>query len=239
MAVNSSNRPHVTIHMASSVDGRIVSKRWSPYEGDLGYEAVHESLAGDAWMCGRLTMRGYTRGTPADDTDPSPVSRAEDHIVKSGAGSYAIALDFHGRLHWGWRNDIEGDHVVVVVGETVPDQHLNALKASGVSYLFGGRDTLDLALVLDKLARHFGIKRLLVEGGGGINGSFLKAGLVDELSLLLVPAVDGARGIPAVFDTDEAEGAEPVGKGVTLALVSCEPQENGVVRLKYRVTPAG
>ena len=228
------DRPHVIVLATSSVDGRIVSKRWSRFEGDGGFEEVHTELEGDAWMCGRLTMRGYTRGQPGDDTDGTRVPRT-DHIAKPDATGYAIALDFGGRLHWGWRNDIEGDHVVVVVSEAVPDEHLNGLRASGVSYLFGGTDRLDLALVLRKLTRHFGIRRLLVEGGGGINGAFLQAGLVDEISLLLAPAVDGGRGIPAVFDYDVVEGAEPAAKEMTLTLLGCDVRGNGVVRLRYGI----
>lgn len=227
-------RPRVVVHMASSIDGRIQEKRWSALDGDLGYEAVHADLKGEAWMCGRVTMRGYTRGSPADDRDPAPVPRT-DHIARTDAGGYAVALDFSGRLHWGWRNDIEGDHVVVVLGEGVADEHLNGLIASGVSYLFAGRDQLDLALALGKLRTHFGIGRLLVEGGGGINGAFLKAGLVDEISLLLAPAIDGGRGVPAVFDYDVTEGDDPAGKAVRLSLTGCEAMPNGVVRLRYEV----
>jgi riboflavin biosynthesis pyrimidine reductase len=230
-------RPHVIVHMESSVDGRIVSKRWSAFDMGTLYEDTHKELAGDAWMCGRITMRGYTRGQPGDDIDGSRVPRT-DHIAVAGAASHAVALDFSGRLHWGWRNDIEGDHVVVVVGEGVPDEHLNGLRASGVSYIFGGKDTLDLALVLRKLTQHFGIRRLLVEGGGGINGAFLKAGFVDEVSLLIAPALDGGRGIPAVFDYDVVEGEEPVGKGVTLTLSGCDTCGEGIVRLRYTVAKA-
>lgn len=231
----SSPRPFVVVHMESSLDGRIQFKRWSPIEGDMGYEEVHKALQGDAWMCGRITMRGYTRGTSDDDTDAAPVPRT-DHLVTTDAAGYAIALDFSGRLHWGARNDIEGDHVVVVVGEGVSDPHLNGLRASGVSYLFGGTDSLHLPLVLGKLRALCGIERLLVEGGGAINGAFLQAGCVDEISLLLAPALDGGRGVPALFDYDVVEGAEPVGKGVKLSLIACEPQPNGVVRLRYGVS---
>ncbi len=58
--------------------------------------------------------------------------------------------------------------------------------------------------MLETLNREFGIARLLVEGGGRINGSLLKAGAVDELSLLLAPAVDGLAGGGALFDYDGA-----------------------------------
>ena len=89
--------------------------------------------------------------------------------------------------------------------------------------------------MLRKLKQHFGIGRLL-EGGGGLNGAFLQAGLVDEISLPLAPAVDGGRGIPAVFDYDVFEGAEPAGMGMSLTLKACDVRENGVVWLRYGVT---
>lgn len=44
--------------------------------------------------------------------------------------------------------------------------------------------------MLDVLGRELGIRRLLLEGGG-INGSFFAAGLVDELSVIIAPALDG------------------------------------------------
>ena len=100
--------------------------------------------------------------------------------------------------------------------------------------LFGGRDTLDLARVLDKLGTTFGIKRLLLEGGGRINGSFLAAGLVDEVSLLVAPAVDGRIGEPALFDHED-EGAA---KRLALTLRSVEQMGGGLVWLRYDVANA-
>ena len=44
-----------------------------------------------------------------------------------------------------------------------------------------------------------GIRTLLLEGGGQINGAFLQADLVDEVSLLLVRGIDGRSDIPTVF----------------------------------------
>lgn len=226
-------RPRVIVHMTSSVDGRIQTKRWSRFDAGSDYEDIHVSLGGDAWMCGRVTMQGYTRGQPGDDNDPTPVART-DHIARRDAAGYAVAIDAHGRLHWGSRNEIDGDHVVVVVNEQVSDAHLNALRRSGVSYLFGGADQIDLPLVLRSLRREFGIRRLLVEGGGLINGSLLAAGLVDEISLLLAPAVDGGRGVPAVFDHG-SPGDAPPAKAAGLSLTDCVAMPNGLVRLRYTV----
>ena len=123
---------------------------------------------------------------------------------------------------------------MVVLTEQVPDAHLAALRAEGVGYLFAGTSDLDLALLLETLNRELGIERLLLEGGGKANGSFLRAGLIDELSLTIVPAVDGARGAPHVFDS-EAEMAGPTAPVTAMTLKSCETLEGGAVWLRYEI----
>lgn len=223
-------KPHVIVHMIASVDGRIRTNRWGPFEGRGEYEKVHDLLGGDAWMCGRVTMSGYAKGEPyLAAVEPLPRT---DHVARRDAAGYAVALDASGKLCWG-RDAIDADHLVVVLDEAVPDAHLAGLRRDGVSYVFGGRGGIDFGRVLDTLHREFGIKRLLVEGGGGINGSLLRAGMVDELSLLLAPAVDGLAGGPALFDGDDPSVQPP-----RLTLLSSQPREGGVMWMRYRVEPA-
>jgi len=200
---------------------------------DKAYEVLHERLAGDAWICGRITMNGYAMGEPPAPYEGPAIPR-ENFIATRDAKSFAIGLDPHGKMNWGTRNDITGDHVVVVLTEQVGDAHLAALQRAGVSYLFGGRDSIDIPRLVETLGRTFGIKRLLVEGGGRINGSFLKAGVIDELSLLLAPTVDGLIGTPAVFDYDGAPD-DTTAKGLKLKLQSSESMPGGVVWLRYDV----
>jgi riboflavin biosynthesis pyrimidine reductase len=97
-------------------------------------------------------------------------------------------LDGHGKIGWG-RSETGGDPIVVVLSENVSDAHLAGLRSEGVSYIFAGKSDIDLALTLDILNRELGVKRIVLEGGGGANGAFLRAGLVDELHLILCPAV--------------------------------------------------
>lgn len=230
-------RPRVIVHMTTSVDGRIKIRRWSKLDADgvveKAYEAVHDDLAGDAWMCGRVTMAGYAEGDPPTGYDGPAIPR-EDFVATRDAKGYAIGLDAHARMHWGSRNDITGDHVVMVLTHRASDAHLDALRRAGVSYLFGGTDDIDLAVVLDKLAASFGIRRLLVEGGGRINGAFLYAGLVDELSLLLAPAVDGLTGTPALFD-HAGKPDDATAKSLRLTLLKHEPLGGGVLWMLYDV----
>lgn len=71
----------------------------------------------------------------------------------------------------------------------------------------------------------------MLEGGGGINGSMLRAGLVDEVSLLVAPVVDGRAGTAALFDV--------VGDATPhrLTLDSVERRSGDMLWLRYLVRP--
>ncbi len=230
-------KPHVTCLMASSVDGRTLHSRWRPKgtAGDL-FEQVHDELGGDAWLIGRVTGSEFAKG------QPYPIGTAQRYprehwLPKRDAGSYGVVLDAHGKIGWG-RSDIGGDPIVVVLTEQVSDAHLEGLRGNGVSYIFAGTREIDLALTLDILNRELGIERLLLEGGGGTNGAFLRAGMVDELQLILCPAIDGAKGAPSVFDSaeDQSEQRAPV---TAMTLESTRPLDGGALLLTYRIENGG
>ena len=148
-----------------------------------------------------------------------------------------MVLDAHGKIGWG-RSDIGGDPIVVVLSKGVADAHLAGLRNEGVSYIFAGKSELDLPLTLDILNRELGVKRLLLEGGGGTNGAFLRAGLVDELHLILCPVVDGAKGAPSIFDSTQAE-ADQRAPIAAMMLESSHALEGGAILLRYRIQNAG
>ena len=146
---------------------------------------------------------------------------------------YGIVLDAHGKIAWG-RADIGDDPIVVVLTEKVSDAHLAGLRKDGVSYIFAGERVLDLGLALEILNRELGIKRLEVNGGGVTNGAFLRAGLIDEISLATFAAVDGAKGAPSVFDSCDEEAGVPAPVNA-MTLESSEVLEGGGVWLRYRL----
>src|SRR6195256_2822246 len=229
-------KPQVTCLMASSVDGRTLHSRWRPRESgaDL-FERVHDELAGDAWLVGRATGQEFAKGKPY------PASKAtfprEPWFARHDAKAYGVVLGAHGKIGWG-RSDIGGDPIVVVLSEGVADAHLAGLRSEGVSYIFAGKSELDLTLTLDILNHELGVKRLLLEGGGGANGAFLRAGLVDELHLILCPAVDGAKGAPSVFDSTETE-VEQRAPVTAMMLASSQTLDGGAMLLRYRIQNAG
>jgi riboflavin biosynthesis pyrimidine reductase len=230
-------KPYVISHMNTSIDGRTWGSRWRPAENRMAglLERIHEQLGNGSWLIGRVTGSEYAKADAYPD-HPGEVFPREPWFVRRGAAAYGIALDAHGKIAWG-RADIGGDPIVAVLTEQVSDAHLAGLRRDGVSYIFAGERELDLALVLDILNRELGIERLLLEGGGKSNGSFLRAGLIDEISLAVCPAVDGARGGPYAFDSreDETDARAPLR---SMTLESCEVLEGGAVWLRYRLQNA-
>jgi 2,5-diamino-6-(ribosylamino)-4(3H)-pyrimidinone 5'-phosphate reductase len=223
-------RPHVICHMAATIDGRIDGEALARITATSVYEETGALLDGDAWLCGRTTMqKDFAGGELFHSTNGAPAGPRPVHVARRAA-PYAVAVDTMGRLRWS-RNDIGGDHLICVVSEQAPAEYLDGLRKNGISHIVAGASRVDLRLALDLLGEHFGIRRLLLEGGGHINGGFAEQGLIDEVSLLLFPGIDGRRGIPTVFD-----GLEGIERGaIRLTLDAVERRDGDVLWLRYSV----
>ncbi|WP_295746983.1 dihydrofolate reductase family protein [uncultured Limosilactobacillus sp.] len=90
---------------------------------------------------------------------------------------------------------------IEVVTRQAPVAYMVFLRSMKIPYLVCGTQNLDLKEALVKLKRCFGIQTLAVCGGGIINGAFLKAGLVDQVSLVVAPYVSGDPQRKRAFNT--------------------------------------
>ncbi len=229
-------KPYVSILMVTSIDGRLHPSRFtSSPDGTRSdwsseYEKIHARIGADAWLVGRVTMAEMSKATAHPPSKPVTVRR-RIHKAKSAA-TFAVAIDRSGKLHF-TRGEVGGDHVIVALGRDVSDSHLAELEADGVSYILAEKADIDLPAVLDVLARDFGIKHLVVEGGAATNGAFLAAGLVDELRVLVAPALDGGENVQGIV----AYGDGLAGK-VSMRFKSVDALGHGVVQLCYSVLPA-
>ncbi|MFA1538952.1 RibD family protein [Actinomadura monticuli] len=70
-----------------------------------------------------------------------------------------------------------------------------APRLDGLAAVVDAGDPLTLPTVLGDLAAR-GVRRLMVEGGGGVHTLFLTAGLVDELQLVVAPFFIGDPSAP-------------------------------------------
>jgi riboflavin biosynthesis pyrimidine reductase len=237
-------KPYIICHMVQSVDGRIWGSRWRPRDNVVPnlFETLHDRLVregggGGSWLCGRVTAQEFARGKgkaypPTSETFPRRNWYAKSDAERRAVKAWGIFLDAHGKACWE-RSDIGGDPILVILTEQVPDSHLAGLRSEGISYIFAGKTEIDLAAAVETLNSELGIARLLIEGGGGANGAFLRAGLLDELSIVISAVLDGSSGAPTVFNSGDRDlGPAPLAQ---MTLESHTVLEHGALWLRYRL----
>ncbi len=222
-------RPYIICHMMASVDGRIDCAMTEKIEsGDEYYEALDE-LNVPTTVSGRVTAAmHYALPDTFYTQDTTPIGK-ESVWQATQAEGYSIVLDTHGTLLWECAM-IDDKPLICIVGEQAPQAYLAYLKEMGISYIAVGKESIDLPRAAEILAETFGIERMSIVGGGKINGGFLAARLIDEMSLMIAPGIDGRSNQPSVFD-----GIAPDAEPVQLQLTSCKAYDCGTVWMRYKV----
>lgn len=206
-------KPYIICHMTVSDDGKATGEFLNKPECQSTieeYYRIHKEFEADGFACGRITMeKSFTKGWQPDlSAFAGAEMPAEDYVVWENAPFYAVAFDRKGSLGW-QAAQIEDDdpgyndaHIIEVVTEQASPEYLSYLRSIGVSYIIAGKEEMDLELALDKLYQKFGIRKLLLEGGTILNDAFVKAGLIDELSILKAPIADNSNERPFFEDSD-------------------------------------
>lgn len=248
------DRPRVVVSVTASVDGRVTVGRdrllLSEEAGSVwrsirpaGADAVEgartalleELYAPTAILEGSGTF--VTEGVgplelPAAGEDglfedylPAEVVEHPDHR------KWFTVVDSRGRVEWTMKGGA-GTDLLLLVARATPAAYLANLRRETIPYLVAGVDRVDLSLALQRMRDALGVTCVLSEAGGGLNGALLRAGLIDELHLVLMPAAIGGKGVPTLFDGLEL----PLGTLPTaLRLLSHTISPDGVVGLRYEV----
>ena len=201
-------RPYVICHMQTSLDGRISGNFFFTPAADAVYESdnnIRKSYKTDAVMNGAVTCAEiYADGFLSVRPGASEVFPHEDYLAEPYLNNYVVCVDTKGTLKWSGNSvSHRGNppaHVIEVLTEDVDDGYLSYLRERKISYIFAGETELDLPLALRKLQSLFGIEKILLTGGGQMNWTFLQAGCLDELNVVVLPMVDGNTQSAGLFD---------------------------------------
>lgn len=222
----------------SSVDGRVDNSRWSkPFDGrpqsDLSkvYATLGVSLGTDAWMFGLNTAKAFLPLKFVGKSKEKSMPR-EPYMAPRTSKRLFILADPEAGIYYNTAK-VRGDDIAVILSENVTDEYLLHLRKAGVSYLFGGPDGIDLKKAMETLGDVFGIKSISLQGGAIIDGAMLADGLLDELSLVMYPGIDGLAGVPSIFQYVGGQTDCPA-RGQSLELISVERCDFGVVHLCYK-----
>lgn len=230
-------KPEVICHIMSSVDGRLLPSRWTlpfggtnPSELFKEYAALGKCLETDAWMFGKATAREFF---PYKFMPKTTVhSKAgKIHIGNRDSARLFITIDPDADIFF-TSDRLRGDNIVTIIGTNATDDYLAMLDEKGVSYIVLDNPT-NLNEAMEILYDTFGVKKISLQGGGIINGSMLAAGLINELSLVIYPGIDGQSTAPSIFEYLGERDARPAA-GQSLELVSSETRKHGIVWLRYR-----
>lgn len=231
------DRPYIICHMETALDGKITGPYMDTPEAESAseeYERVNRFYHPQAWVNGRVTIDEnftfYKKPELSDCTEDIP----KKDFVAEKAESYIVAIDPSGRLGWE-RNYVEyagrpKAYVIEVLTEQAGTAYLAFLRKLHISYIFAGETELNCTLAVQKLKALFGIERLKLSGGGVINWSFAKEGLIDELSVIVAPVADGAPDTPTLF---ERRPGDDFSGSVSFTLKSAEAAKDGCVWLRY------
>lgn len=237
-------RPRVVVSMTASVDGRITLSRAERLLDAEVSERWREAFPPDAEaLLARREAFIEQRHRPAvslngsgnfvaDDAGPADLPAADaaaDDFVPHHRPRWFAVVDGRGRVGWTYKGDAETGLLVLACGST-PGSYLAFLRREEIPYLLAGAARVDLPAALVKLREHLGAECVVSEGGGGLNGALLRAGLVDELHVVTVPALVGGLATPSIVDGPPlAVGAGPV----RLRTVDVTVGEHGTVWAHY------
>jgi 5-amino-6-(5-phosphoribosylamino)uracil reductase len=192
------HRPHTTVVMAMSADGKIADVRRSPARfGSLADKAHLEKqvAASDAILFGAGTLRAY--GTTLTVSHPQLLQQ-RTHLGKS-AQPFHIVVTHSGKLNpeinffkqpvkrWlltttagalFWQNRTEFEQILIFETST---------------------EKIDISTALQHLT-NLGITRIAILGGGSLTASMLELNLIDELWLTICPLILGGASAPTPVD---------------------------------------
>lgn len=180
--------PFVTMKSAMTLDGKIATvsgdSKWITGPEARRHAMNHLRRPADAILAGINTVL-------ADD--PSLTYRGPGCAKKRWR---RVVLDSNARtpLKSQIVNDADSGSTIVVVGRNAPARRVADLSRKVAIWEMPVRaGRIDLRRLLQRLGRE-DISSLLVEGGGEVNGQFLRQQLVHRIAFYLAPKILGGRG---------------------------------------------
>ncbi|MBO2455473.1 dihydrofolate reductase family protein [Actinomadura barringtoniae] len=188
-----SERPYVLLSCAMSVDGYIddASEERLRLSSPADFDRVDMVRATcDAILVGAGTVR-------ADDPKlliKSPTRRDKRREQGQPADLTKITVTESGDLDPEARFFTTGEAPKLVYSSSRAAHEL-AARLTGRAEVIDTGDPVDFPVMLGDLAAR-GVRRLMVEGGGGMHTRFLQFGLVDEIQLVVAPFFIGDPSAP-------------------------------------------
>ena len=114
---------------------------------------------------------------------------------------------------------------IIAVGRQVSKKNLRRLEKFPIQIITCGKYRVNIKKLLETLRKQ-GIKKILVEGGGSTNWTFVKESLVDEMIITITPYLVGGMAATTLVDGD---GFSTIAKSKKLKLKSVRRMNNEII----------
>ncbi len=218
--------PRVVIHCATSADGRL---DW--FTPDIGqFYGLVGRWKEDATLAGSHTVCQACESMPPEDDrafEKPPVCKRDSRALLVVPDSGGRVRNWQGlRMAGFWRD------VMALVSRSTPQSYLRFLEKRHVPYIVAGQKQVDLRAALQQLRDKHNVKVVRTDSGGTLNGVLLREGLVDEVSVLVYPALVGGSSPRSFYRAPDLQSPDGV---LPLRLLSANRLKGGVVWMRYRV----
>ena len=198
--VRSLKLPFVFVNMAMTADGKIATANRAV--SSFGSTRDHKHLlklraTADAVMAGARTV-----DSAAINLGPGP-ARFRRLRLKNGLMEYNLRVIVSGNGSLNPAAEVFKHHfspILILTTGRMSKVRLRQLRALADEVKVCGRQEINFRKAFSWLRGKWGVKRLLSEGGGGLNDALFRAGLVDELYLTICPKIFGGRNAPVIAD---------------------------------------
>ena len=198
--VRSPKLPFVFVNMAMTADGKIATSNRAV--SSFGSTHDHKHLlelraTADAVMAGARTV-----DLAAINLGPGP-ARFRRQRLNNGLMEHNLRVIVSGNGSLNPNAEIFKHHfspILILTTGRVSKVRLRQLRALADEVKVCGRQEINFREAFGWLRGKWGVKRLLCEGGGGLNDALFRARLVDELHLTICPKIFGGRNAPAIAD---------------------------------------
>ena len=217
--------PRVILHNEVSVDGRI---DWFPLDVGQYYELARWKV--DAILMGSNTAFKPEEEMPEEDEEASKPPKKNPDDPRP----LLVVPDSRGRLR-NWhllRREPHWRDIVALCSHSTSKTYLDYLQKRHIDYIVAGNDHVDLRVALEELNARYGVKSVRVDSGGTLNGVLLRAGLVEEVSVLINPSLVGGTMPRSIFRAPDLTSSEGV---IKLRLTHIEKVKGDIVWLRYEV----
>jgi len=185
------SRPYVILSAAMTLDGKIETKMSKlKLSSKKDTVRVHKLRAKvDAILIGKNTL---------EIDNPTLSVR---HTV--GKNPTRIILDSHGTIKSSSKilQTCDKIQTIIVTTNLISAANLSRLRKFPIQIITCGNSSVNISKLL-KILHNKGIKKIIVEGGGTINWSFLKHGFVDELIITIAPYILGGSNSKTLVEGD-------------------------------------